>query len=418
MPTFLIIALRELLTHLRKRGFYLATLGVPALMAVIVFASSQAADKDPLAEQGVGAVPAQIQENKLQPFGYVDHSDTIKSVPEVFPAGFVRAYPGEEAGRAALEQGEISLLYVLPADYVASGKVTWYHGEPSLEGGADTRDLFELLLLINLVPDHDAASALRLTRPMQLKAVSTKAALSEEGGEESKDANLMLALAFTLILSMSIFMSSGILLQAVVEEKENRTIEVLLSTITPRELLAGKVLGLGLLGLIQLLLWLGAARLLLGTGSSMFAALASLSVPGHVWVLALAYFILGYTLFATLMAGVGAISPSVKESSQLQVVFTLPAAVPLMLMGPLLNDPEGPVALGLSFLPLTAPTTMMMRLSTTPVPAWQIALSLALLALASAGGLWLAARLFRASALLTGKRLRLREIGRAVFASS
>jgi ABC-2 type transport system permease protein len=217
-----------------------------------------------------------------------------------------------------------------------------------------------------------------------------------------------------MLLTFAIFSASGILLQAVIAEKENRTIEVILSSLTPWQFLTGKVLGLGLLGLVQLGIWMALARLGVNTGMSFLATLDTASLPLSVWVLAVVYFLLGYLVYAALMAGIGAISPSMRDSSQLTIGVSFAAMIPLMLLRNLAADPQGGLATFLSLFPPTAPISMMIRLAVSDVPAWQVGLSLALLALMVAGTIWAAARLFRATTLLNGQKLAWREFRRAL----
>jgi len=217
------------------------------------------------------------------------------------------------------------------------------------------------------------------------------------------------------VLTFAIFMSSGLLLQGLLEEKENRTLEVTLTSIAPQPFLLGKILGLGLLGLVQVA-WLLLARGGMGLGASSLGALGQINLPAGVWVLALAYFLLGYLFYAAVMAGIGAVSPSMRESSQYSVVVALFAGLPLFVLSALAGDPSGGLAVGLSLFPPTAAVTMPIRLAVSNVPGWQVALSLALLALAIGGVIWLAARLFRTTTLLRGSRLAPREILRALAA--
>jgi ABC-2 type transport system permease protein len=410
MHKTLIIAAREFLTTLRRPGFIIATIGVPLLVALMLFLSNQGQASDSLTGGNIGGVVAQ---QNIKPFGYVDESNTIRTVPAAFPPGLARAYPDHAAGQAALTTGAISALYVLPPDYRATGNVTEYM-QGIMNSGVSTTQLFRLLLVSNLLPTPDVQQALRLEQPMQLQTVALHAATSGTTAGDGADKNLSLATAFAAILTFGIFMASGILLQALLDEKENRVIEVILTSSTPRELLGGKVLGLGLLALVQLVVWLGLGRLLLGSNAPMVGSLGDVNLPLATWVLTLVFFVLGYLFVAAIMAGIGAISPSMREASQYSIGVSFAAMIPLFLLGALASDPNGGLAIGLSLFPPTAAVTMVTRLAITAVPAWQIAGSLALLALAGAGMLLGAARLFRASTLLAGQRLSLRKLRHAL----
>ena len=198
------------------------------------------------------------------------------------------------------------------------------------------------------------------------------------------------------------------LLQGVSEEKESRILESLLCTLSTEDLLAGKLLGLGAVGITLVAVWMGAGMALGGP----MMALAGMKVPATLLAFAVLYFLLGYVFYAGLMTGIGAVTNNMREAQQFSMMFTFANFVPFILMTSILAKPDGPLAVGLSLFPPTASTTMMLRLGTpsADVPPWQIAVSLALLALAG----WLvlrgAARIFRIGLLMTGKTPNLPEI--------
>jgi ABC-2 type transport system permease protein len=414
MNKTLTVAAREFVIHLQKPTFYLATIGVPLLIALIMFLSNQGRSNDALGQQGLAGMGQLLTSQGAKPFGYTDASGTITTIPAVLPPGFVKAYPDEAAGRAALTAGAISAFYVIPADYRASGRIIYYTRGVEPGNGVTSQQVLHLVLLTNLLPNHDPRTALRLQEPMQLQSVAVAGAAGDNSAGDLGGQNLLLVTGFAFLLTYAIFMASGILLQALLEEKENRIMEVLLTSGSARQLLTGKVLGLGALGLIQLLIWLGLAYVLTGSGASFVSALGTVNVPLAVWVLAVVYFLLGYLFFAALMAGIGAISPSRRESSQYASVITVLAMVPLILLAPLAADPNGGLAVFLSLFPPSAPATMLARLAVTHVPWWQVAVSLGLLALSVVGGIAAASRLFRATTLLQGTRLSWREVRRAL----
>lgn len=154
----------------------------------------------------------------------------------------------------------------------------------------------------------------------------------------------MIPLGFSLLLVLSLIFSSSYLLQGLADEKENRLMEILISRVSPRELLIGKVLGLGAAGLVQVAIWLVSMPLLLLLASSTVGGfLTTLRVPALFYVLAVVYFVLGFLLFATLSAGVGAISTSAREAGQLSAFFTLFPFVPLWLMILFIAIPRSPL---------------------------------------------------------------------------
>jgi ABC-2 type transport system permease protein len=188
--------------------------------------------------------------------------------------------------------------------------------------------------------------------------------------------------------------------------------------VRPLHLIAGKIAAYGLLGLLQIAVWFGFALAVLRLSSgeavqrsiSLFAELARISLPVELLLLLVVYFVLGYLMFAGLYGVVGAISNSMKEGPQYAVIFTLPAVTPLYFLVIFAEQPDAPLPVALSLFPLTSPLAMTQRLIISPVPTWQILLSIGLLLLAVAGSIWLAGRAFRVQTLLAGKVPRLRDL--------
>ena len=199
--------------------------------------------------------------------------------------------------------------------------------------------------------------------------------------------------------------SSSYMVQGLGDEKESRLIEVLLSSVSTRQLLIGKVLGLGAAGLVQVVIWLASIPLLLGLASSTFGGFFSeIQLPANFLVLGMVYFILGYLLFAALSAGTGAISPSAREGQQLSMIYTMLVFVPIWFSSLLFIFPNSPIWVVLTIFPVTAPMAAMLRLGVSDIPTWQLAVSLAVLALSIIGVLFLAIRSFRIYLLMYGKR--------------
>jgi ABC-2 type transport system permease protein len=234
--------------------------------------------------------------------------------------------------------------------------------------------------------------------------------------ESNFDADFAIVYIFAITLMLSVFMTNGYLMQTVIEEKETRLIEILISTMRPTVLLAGKILALGLLGLIQIVVWLGVllliGKLVAGDPASPLAALAAISLEPTEVVVLLLYFVFGYLFFAAAYGMIGALSNSMQEGPQYAVIFTLPAAVPLYFLAVFISTPDAPLPTILSLIPVTAPLAMVMRVTITTVPLWQVLVSLALLIVTDILMIWAAGRLFRVQTLLAGQVPKLRDIPR------
>jgi ABC-2 type transport system permease protein len=408
MRQTLLVAGQELWVNLRRPGFIIMTLIVPALGAVaLLLASAFGSDVGGFIESQF--VPEMVAT------GYVDHSGVVSGdLPQY--AGRYVAYPDEASAREALLLEEVDSFVVLPEDYMETGRVVVYGigGGFSTFVAADEGDLRGFLLANVLEGQVDQATQVRALFPMNLETVTLN-----ESGEESDESpfsflgDFVVPYAFSILFVMTIFTTSGFLLQGVSEEKEGRIIEVLLSSIGPTQLLAGKILGLGALGLIQVVVWLGAGVALLSAATAIFALAGVIKLSVGTVLLAVVYFVLGYLLFATLMGVAGSMGTTQRESQQIASIFSLAAAVPFMTMGIVFTNPHSGIAVVLSYIPLTSPVMMLMRLGIGNVPPVEIAISLALLVAGIALSLWAGAKVFRASLLMYGKRPSIKDLGRA-----
>ncbi|TFG48054.1 MAG: ABC transporter permease, partial [Anaerolineales bacterium] len=199
------------------------------------------------------------------------------------------------------------------------------------------------------------------------------------------------------------------------EEKESRLIEVLFSSVSVRQLLIAKVLALGAAGLLQVLVWLITSPLLLNLASSSFGGfLSDIQIPSNFIVLGVVYFVLGYLLFAVLSVGIGGISASESEGHNLSMIYIMMGFIPLWFFGAFINFPNSSIWVVLSIFPVTAPVQTMLRLGVSDIPAWQLLLSIGVLALSVLGGFILSTKIYRMFMLMYGKRPSLKEIFRGL----
>jgi ABC-2 type transport system permease protein len=167
--------------------------------------------------------------------------------------------------------------------------------------------------------------------------------------------------------------------------------------------LTGKIVALGLVGLLQTIVWVGTGRILLARGGTAFNLPIAFQLPPSFLVWGVIFFLLGYAVYASLMAGLGALVPNLREATQATIVVIFPLIIPIFLLSILINDPNGPVATILSIFPLTAPVAMMTRLSAGNVPLWQTTLSAILLVITALLVIRSVARMFRAQTILSGQ---------------
>lgn len=394
-----VVATHEFMTNIKKPSFLWAAFGGPifsvVLVAVVILITANTA--------GQGDLEAET-------IAYVDQTATsILAEPINKPEQFV-AYESIDAARAALDAEEIDAYFVLPPLYLQAGRVQVYsYGNPS----DALQDEIEVFLGANVARQIDAdVSADLLQDPVDMRIYL------ENSGRELTEGGIlgvfMVPFIFAFIFLFGIQITSTFLMSSVVEEKTSRIIEILITTISPNQLLLGKLLGLGVLGLLQLIIWMGVGGVgFLLLGDTEF--LSSVSIPLDMVLLAIVYFVLSYFLISSLLAGVGAITDSEQESRAYAGLVSFIYVIPLVALVTFITDPNGPVPTLLSLIPFTSGISMIMRLGFTSVPADQIVISIVLIIITTLIIVWASAKVFRWALLLYGKKPSLRSIIRTIF---
>ena len=225
---------------------------------------------------------------------------------------------------------------------------------------------------------------------------------------------IVMPIVAAILLIMAIFTSSGYLMQAVVEEKENRTMEILATSISPTQIMSGKVIALIGVGLTQVLAWALFPILGVLVARAYLPFLQDVTIDVRQLGLMLLLVTPTFILIAALMAAIGATVTESREGQQVSGLITMPVMLPFMLMGVLVNNPSSPVAMVLSFFPLTSALTLLLRMAFSSVPPWQVYLSTAILLVSGIGSLWLAGRIFRLGMLRYGQRMTWKDILQAI----
>jgi ABC-2 type transport system permease protein len=388
-----LIARREYWYNFRRRAFLFTAFGVPAFSLLMMFVVFALIDTTMEATGTLGAI------------GYVDGSGVLDE-PVELPEEYV-AYPDEDAALEALLTGDIGACFVVAEDYLSNGQVDAY-GRDSIPEGIE--DQFEDFLQANVARMVPAAVPVeRLLQPMGGLTIVSLGDGDELSEPEDFAAAFLKPFVFALVFLMATTTTSQFLLSGVVEEKENRMMEILATSCAPLQLLWGKVLGLGVLGLTQVVIWAVAGTVLLGIQGE-DSLLSGISYSADYLLISLVYFVLGYFLFAAIMAGIGASVTAEQEGRQFAGLFTFIAVLPMVLSISFLDDPNGTLPVVFSLFPLTSPLSIIMRIPMGIVPTWQIVTSLVILVVSMVGLIWLAARVFRLGMLMYGKRLTIREI--------
>ncbi len=387
---------------IKRKGFIAMTLIIPlgSLLGIGIYQLIS----------GIAEPPVQ----EVTAIGYVDETGGFD---DYTTQGTIELVPFEtpDEATAALIDGDVSEYFVIPSNYASTGVINRYALEKQLAAPAATTTAIKNFISSNLLSGRVPPATIDLIEaPLNLVTIrltETGVVATDQGGF----GNFIIPAVFGILLVLSIIFSSTYLLQGLSEEKENRLIEILLSSITARQLLTGKVLGIGAAGLVQVAVWVVTMPRLLNLASSSIGGfISTIQIPANFLVLAVVYFTLGYLLFAVFSAGIGAISSNSREGHQLVGFITVPALIPLWTMSLLMLVPDNPVWVVFTIFPLTAPVEVMVRMGVSDVPAWQLVASIAALGLSIIGGLLLTTRIFRTYLLMYGKRPGIREIIRSL----
>ncbi len=375
--------------------FLILTFGLPLLMVI------------------AGAVPLlSSMGGDLPRVGYVDQTGQLAAESSVSVNGetvTLTAYDSADAAQAALEQSQIEGYLVIPGDYFQGRSPVFYGQEapgPVLQGV-----LIEFMRQAMLA-DQPAWVVERLSDPSHLTYVA-----QDTGEEVAEGPGVLVQVAtpavLALVFALVVLTGASQMGSAMIEEKDQRSMEMVITSLAPWQLVVGKVLGLTLLTMTQLAIWAAGAGIALGLVLAA-AGGESLSLPWRALMWAALLGIPGYFLYAVVAAGLGIIAGDQQQARQLSGLLGFLGLAPLYFMGALVNAMDSPLAIGLTWFPLTAPVIALFRLALTQVPTWQLFVSLIILIISLLAGVWFVARIFRAAMLTYGQSLRPKQIWRAL----
>lgn len=393
MQQILRMARREYTRHVLRRRFVIALL-MPLLMIVFISAI-------------LTVIITLVEQSDRGMIAYFDPANALAraSVPAESVNTFARVNSVDEA-RALLRDGTAIAAFALAPDFGAtrSAELIFWERRPS----RDVERAFERF----------AATSLLAERPVDIQhriaQGPTYTFESSDGSRVTDEIGLIAGFVIPILLGIlfivALFSGAQYLMQAVIEEKENRTMEVIVTSISPLQLMSGKVLGLAGVGLTQVVTWTSALLVALSLASQRLPFLKAVRVePGFI-ALALLMFVLEYLLFSALMGAIGSLVTSAKDGQSLSGPLVLLAMTPEFFIPVFFIAPNGPIAVGLSLFPLSAPLALLLRYAAAPVPIWQVFLAMALLAASVVGALWLASRVFRIGMLEYGRRVSLKTV--------
>lgn len=417
---------REFLSRVKTKGFIIGTAILPLIMVVLLV---------------VPVLLSTLQTEKKREFVIIDFSERIfESLAETLDD---TTEQGERLYKLVNEKTRIEDLSSVKADLakkILNDDITGYMMIPqdviksgdlserkTVEFYAKNVSNFNLMRKLERAVSSvvrtirlqdsglDPGTINNLTRSVNLETFKIAS-----GGEEKKDGGFTFGITYALvmILYMSMLLYGAAITRSVVEEKNTRVIEMIVSSVRPFQLMTGKILGVASVGLLQFLIW-GGFLLIVSTyavqiGQMFGANPASLvdipSLPVNVVIFFVIFFVLGFLFFATMFASVGAMVNSDQEAQQMQMPVIIFLIVPIMMMMFIIGNPDSTLAFTLSMIPFFSPIIMFMRVSVLMPPAWEVALSVLILILSIIGMIWLTGKIYRVGILMYGKRPTLPEL--------
>lgn len=400
MSKMLLVAFNEYKTNVFKKSFIFIVLSVPIFIGFTV---------------GFGTLMSS-RENDDRPVGYVDHAgvlDNAVSVPMEDPKDAISFIPfdTEETAAAALEEGEIQAYYVLANEYIENRSATLVYLKTPGENA--TRQFYDFLQ-INLLSDQPSEIALR-------GALGNRVTLrSPDGTREFPEGGppfgVVLPLIFGLGFMFLLLTAGGFMMEGVVQERENRTMEVIVTSISPARLVAGKILGIVWICLTQLVVWILFGILAVFLAQNVYD-LEWFQNPTIDWGGILAVVAVGvptFVLSSAIMFTIGATVAESQEGQGLGPILFILSIAPVWFIVKIGDDPNGTFAVVLSMVPFASLMTIGIRNMLITVPWWQVLLSAGLQTLLAIAAIWLAGRAFRFGMLRVGQRINLSEIFRKV----
>jgi len=227
----------------------------------------------------------------------------------------------------------------------------------------------------------------------------------------------MLAYVFMMIIYVTVLMYGVYVMRGVLEEKSSHVVEVIISTVKPFELMLGKILGIGAVGLTQFVIWAALMAAISAPGAVAAVGISGMelpTIPGLLLVFFVVFFVLGFLLYGTLYAGIGAAFDTEQEAQNFQGLVTMLLIVPMVLMIQIINQPDGTLSVVLSLIPFFTPMLMFLRMTLVPVPVWQVTASVVLMLGTILASTWVVAKIYRVGILMHGSKPKLKDLIRWV----
>ena len=413
MDKVLLIIHREYFTRVRKKSFILMIFVVPVLVlimlsAIVLVTKNNAETAEQLTVKVIDE--SGVFNGKLHDTRNIKFEPTSQSLPEV---------------KAELKKDEKLLGLRIPKDFAGKNDVQMYSKKkPStIFTNEIERQMNVITINTDMVNHHiDTALVHSIKSNIHLNTIE----ITDKGDKQTDlAATIYVGIVAAIFVYMSLFIYGAQVMRGVIEEKTSRIIEVIISSVKPFQLMLGKVIGVGLVGLTQFLAWIILSFLvtkLMGSGltsqpGTIRAFLDTIDTinVGYIISVFLFYFLTGYLLYSALFAAVGSAVDNETETQQFMFPITMPLLFTYILSVTVLSqNPDSQLAVWLSIIPFTAPVAMMVRIQ-FDVPAWQLALSMCLMIVGFLFTIYVAARIYRVGILMYGKKASFKELAKWFF---
>jgi ABC-2 type transport system permease protein len=436
---------REYVQAVRKKSFLIMSVLTPFLFGAVMFLPSLLAVKGLGVKKvavvdGTGRLRTAIEEGLRSPGGTDTAKDIAKDAEDPSPStagrkgpppGRIRAEyvsaegrdPKEAAGpyldrlHAEKAEGRLDGVFVIPEKAIDDTSLTLtYFSRSATDFLAQER----LGRVVNRALEHERLLARGLNPAVIEKLLGdlrVEAVQLTKGGEEKRggEMNFLAGFVFVLLLFIPVLVYGQEVMRGIIQEKTDRIVEILVSSMTPFQLLSGKILGMAAVGLTQIAIWVA-----MGSALAVWGAAAATAAGVHLgqflrpalagWFLV--FFVLGYLINVCIYAVGGAIVNSEKEAQQALSPVILLMMLPWFLVMPIIMNPDSALSTVLSLIPVYTPITMFIRILVSEPPLWQVGLSIALAVATILGFFWVTAKIFRLALLATGKRPTIPELWR------
>ncbi len=405
MKKIMTVIRKEYLERVRSKSFVIGTLLGPALMSMFIVLPMLLADSGGEDERTIAVIdPSGLYFDRLS-------SELEERGHESLTVNRIEV--GAGGPQAAVDQLKDSILdesvhsgILIDPDFLENRAVNFYNKSVS---SLVVRDKMLRPALNKVLREGRFAKAQvpdSMFTYLAARTTWTSIAVTAEGGEQEQDeaVGFIMAVSLIMIIYMMVLMYGSHTLMAVIEEKSSRMVEVLLASISPGHLMLGKVLGIGLAGLTQFCIWTGTFFVLSQKGVSVgeFTLDTGFLTP-MILISFVMFFLLGFFLYATMFAGVGALCNSTQDAQQFQMPLMMGMMIPMTLLTLVVQSPDSTIAVVLSLVPMFAPVIMFMRVCVETPPLWQIGLSWLLMIIAIVLAARGAGKLFRMGILMYGE---------------